>query len=157
MREYILRVVAAAMICAVAGVLLPPKNAAGQIVKLLCGVLLTVTIISPLTKVSFRNITHYFDALSVDADAYVENGSKLKQEKLAAIIKERTESYILDKAGQMGLQISVEVALDEDNNSIPCGITVIGQVSAYSKKILSGYINDTLGIAKEKQVWISKK
>jgi len=156
MSDYILRIVAAAMICASAGVLMPAKSTIGQMVKLLCGVLLTVTVISPLTKVSFRNISDYFDDLSVDADSYVEEGSIAMQEQLTAIIKEKSESYILDKAGQMGLQIAVEVALDEDNNSIPCGITITGKVSAYSKKILSGYISDTLGIAKENQIWISE-
>ena len=156
MRDYIVRIVAAAMICAAVGILLPPKHAAGQITKLLSGVLLLVTVISPLAGISFRNITDYFDGLSLDADSYVEEGSAAMQEQFAAIIKAESESYILDKAGQMGLQISVEVALDEDNNSIPCGVKVTGQVSAYSKKVLSDYITDTLGIAKEKQVWISK-
>lgn len=156
MRDYILRIVAAGMICAAVGVLLPPKTAVGQIVKLLCGLLLIVTVISPLAEISFRHITDYFDDLSVDAGSYVEEGSAAMQEQLTAIIKTESESYILNKAEQMGLQIAVEVALDEDNNSIPCGITVTGQISAYSKKLLSGYITDTLGIAKEKQVWISK-
>ena len=156
MREYILRLVVASMICTAVGLLLPPKNAVGQVVKLLCGILLVVTVISPLTEISFRNISEYFNNLSIDADDYVEQGSDAMRKQLASIIKEKSETYILDKAGQIGLQIGVEVALDENNNSIPCGVVVTGQVSAYSKKILSDYITDTLGIAKEKQVWISK-
>ena len=156
MRSYVLRIIAAAMICAVVGALLPPKTAVGQITKLLCGVLLIVTILTPLTQVSFRNISDYLDGLSVDADGYVEEGSTAMQEQITAIIKSEAETYILDKAGQMGLQIAVEVELDENNNSIPCGITVTGRVSAYSKKVLSGYITDTLGIEEGNQVWISK-
>ncbi len=157
MSGYILRIVAAAIICAAVGMILPQKTATGQIVKMLCGALLLITVISPLSNISFRNITNYFDSLSVDADGYVEEGSAAMQEQVAVIIKTQSESYILDKAGQLGLRIAVEVALDENNNSIPCGITVTGQVSAYNKKILSSYITDTLGIAKEKQVWISKE
>ena len=156
MSAYILRVVAAAVVCALLGALLPPKTAAGQISKILCGILLTITIISPLMDISFQNITGYFDALATDADQYVSEGEDAMRQQLTAIIKSETEAYILDKAKQMDLQIAVEVELDENNNSIPCAVTITGQISAYSKKVLSGYITDTLGIAKENQVWISK-
>ena len=156
MRGYILRIVAIAMICSAAGMLLPTKTASSQIAKLLCGAILLITVMSPLSNISFHNITDYFDSISSVSDRYVEEGSAVMHEEVAAIIKTQSESYILDKAEQLGLQITVEVALDENNNSIPCGITITGQVSAYNKKILSSYITDTLGIAKEKQVWISK-
>ncbi len=156
MKSYILSIVIAAIICAVAGILLPPKISAGQITKLLCGVLLTVTVISPLANISFRHITDYFDGLTASADRYVEEGSAVMQGEIDAIIKAETEAYILDKASQMGLQIAVEVALDENNHSVPCSVTVTGTLSPYAKEVLSVYIADTLGIAKEKQIWISK-
>ncbi len=156
MKSYILTILIAAMICAAAGILLPPKTSAGQITKLLSGVLLIVTVISPLTNISFRHLTDYLNGLSSGAEGYVEDGRAAAQEQIDAIIKAETEAYILDKASQMGLQIAVEVALDENNHSIPSGITVTGPLSPYTKEVLSGYITDTLGIAKEKQIWISK-
>lgn len=156
MRSYILTILIAAMVCAVAGILLPPKTSVGQITKLLSGVLLIVTVISPLTNISFRHLTDYLNGLSSNADSYVEDGRTVAQEQIDTIIKAETEAYILDKASQMGLQIAVEVALDENNHSIPSSITVTGLLSPYTKEVLSGYITDTLGIAKEKQIWISK-
>ncbi len=156
MKSYILSIVIAAMICAATNILLPPKSSAGQIVKLLSGILLLLTVISPLTNISFQYISDYLQGISTSADCFVEEGQATAQEEINKIIKGKTEAYILDKAKQMGLQIAVEVALDEDNHSIPSVVKVTGSLSPYSKEILSGYIENTLGIAKEKQIWISK-
>ena len=156
MKGYILSIVITAMICAAANILLPPRSSAGQIIKLLSGVMLLLTVISPLTSISFQNISDYLQGISTDTDSFVAEGQIVAQEEINKIIKGKTEAYILDKANQMGLQIAVEVALDEDNYSIPSFVKVTGALSPYSKEILSGYIENTLGIAKEKQVWISK-
>ena len=59
----------------------------------------------------------------------------------------------MDKADRMGLEISLEVELD-DNNSVPSGACISGDLSPYAKKVLGEYIEDSLGIAKENQKWI---
>ena len=156
MKSYILSIIVAAIFCAVICVLLPPKTSTGKITRLLSGILLIVTITSPLSNVSFRNITDYIKGLSISADAYTEEGSSVARAQMDSIIKSQTEAYILDKASKMGLQIAVEVALDENNHSIPCSVTISGSYSPYTKEILSGYITNSLGIAKEKQIWISE-
>ena len=53
----------------------------------------------------------------------------------------------------MDLQIAVEVELDGHNGNIPCGVVISGSVSPYGQTQLGGYIEDTLGIAKENQIW----
>jgi len=58
----------------------------------------------------------------------------------------------LDKANQMGLDISVEVSLGEDD-MIPNGIAITGTVSPYAKEVMETFMEDTLGIAKENQQW----
>ena len=157
MKDYILSIVIAAIICAVVCVLLTPKTSVGQITRLLSGVLLIVTVISPLVNISFRHITEYMDILSVNADGYVTDGQVFAQAQIDSIIKDKTEAYILDKANQLGLQIAVEVALDENNHSIPSSVILHGKFAPYTKEILSGYITNGLGIAKEQQIWISDR
>ena len=154
MNDYILSIIIAAIICAATSTLLPPKTSAGQITKMLSGILLIVTIISPITNLSFRHLKDYIQDLSVYANNFVEEGQSASQEEIDAIIKTECEAYILNKADQMGLQIAVEVVLDENNHSIPSGITVTGTVSPYAKEVLSVYIEDALGIKKEQQKWI---
>ena len=129
------------------------KTAVGRIAQMLCGVLLAITILSPVLDISFRGITDYFDDLSDEAQAFVNEGKIMSQESIDAIIKTRTEAYILDKANRMGLQIAVEVELDATNHSIPGGVVYTGTVSPYAKEILCGYVEDNLGITRENQKW----
>ena len=156
MKDYISSVIIAAIFCAVVQILLPPKSANGRITNLLCGILLAITVISPLTRLSFNNIADFMNGLTGSADRYIEDGQTAVQTEIEAIIKQETQAYILDKANQLGLQIAVEVALDENNHSIPSSVTITGILSPYTKEVLSGYIANTLGIAKETQIWISK-
>lgn len=154
MKTYILSIVAAAIVCAVTRSLLNEKSAAGQIVRLLGGLLMTITVIAPLADITFEHITDYFDDLSIETDGYVESGETAAQESMKGIIKSQTEAYILDKANSMGLEIAVEVVLDDSNNSVPCGVKIIGALSPYAKEVMGTYMEDTLGIAKENQQWM---
>lgn len=152
-RSYVLSIVCAAILCAVVKILLGEETATGRIGKLLSGILLAVAIIAPLGDISFSGIGDYLKGVNWEATTYVEDGKTASQEQLSAIIKAQTEAYILDKADRMGLDIAVEVELDGDNDSIPCGVRITGDVSPYGKEGLSAYIESTLGIAKEKQIW----
>ena len=63
MRNYILSVVAAAVICVIAGNLISEKTANGQILKLLCGILMTITALSPLFNIGFEHIEDYLNTV----------------------------------------------------------------------------------------------
>ena len=154
MRDYILSIVASGIICAITNSLLSSKTATGKIIKMLSGILVCITVISPVTKISFSHIENYFDDLSLKADQYVSDGTDEAERYMSAIIKSQTEAYILDKAKNMGLDISVEVELDESNNSVPCGITINGAVSPYIKEVMADYIESRIGITRENQTWI---
>ena len=154
MRDYILSIVAAGIICAIINSLSNGKSATGKITKMLSGILVCITVISPVTKISFSNIENYLEDLSFEADRYVSDGNEEAERSRSAIIKSQTEAYILDKAKNMGLDISVEVELDESNNSVPCGITISGAVSPYIKEVMTDYIESQIGITRENQTWI---
>lgn len=153
MKSYILSIIAVAIICAIVASLLSQKSTAGKVVRLLCGILMTLTVVAPLGNISFHSVTDYFDDLSLDANAYVADGKNAAQENFKAIIKSQTESYILDKAQSMDLDIAVEVEVDGNNDSLPSGVTISGTLSPYAKKVMSTYIQQELGIAMENQRW----
>jgi hypothetical protein len=152
MRDYIISIVVAGMICSFVDLLLDKKTATGKIAKMLTGIFMCVTVLAPLTNISFKHITNYFDSLSVYADNYVKYGKTSAQISICEIIKSQTEAYILDKAKSMGLDVAVEVELDDDN-SVPCGVTIVGEVSPYAKGLMVSYIEETIGITRENQQW----
>lgn len=153
MKEYIFGIMVAGIICSIAGSLVSNKTATGKILRLLAGTLMVVTILSPVANITFGSISDYLDGLASQGDYYASNGKTMAEESMSAIIKQQVEAYILDKADRMDLDIAVEVALDDRNNSVPCGVTITGDISPYAKKIMGSYIEENLGIAKELQRW----
>lgn len=152
MREYILSIIVTAILCAMIKGLIGEKSTTSKIVNMLCGILMAVTLIAPLKDIKFYNIPSYINSLTVDADKYIQEGSSKAEKSVLVIITEQTEAYILDKADRMGLDISVEVELN-DNSNVPDRVTVTGKLSPYAKEVFSNFLQDELGIAKEKQQW----
>lgn len=154
-KNYILSIVASAIICAVARSMLNEKTSIGKIVKLISNLLMTVTILAPLVNISFRNITNYLDDITLQANQHAESGSQMAEDSVAGIIKSKSEAYILDKANSMGLEIGVEVELDDSSNTLPSGVIITGTLSPYTRQVLGAYMEDMLGIPKENQQWKS--
>ena len=152
MKQYILSIVVAGIICAIVDLFLDKKTTVGKLLKMLTGILMSVTILNPITQISFKNIGNYLNSISLDASGYVEQGKLSAHSEISSIIKTQTEAYILDKAKSMDLDVTVEVELD-DNNSVPCGVTIIGVISPYAKGLMASYIEETVGITRENQKW----
>lgn len=155
-RKYLLSVICASIITAVLNSLSEKKTSPYAMIRLLCGLFMALTVISPLVSIRLTDYVEYFENFSSDADRLVLSGEVMAQNELRSIIKSKTEAYILDKAVSMDTVLNVEVTLNNDDPPIPCGVTLTGSVSPYSKDVLSRLIASDLGIAKEDQVWIWK-
>lgn len=153
MKSYILSIVVAAIVCAIVRGLLDEKTTAGQMGRLLCGIFMAITMIAPISNISFENISGYFRDLTLEANQYAQSGKIAASDSMKSIIMSQTEAYILDKADSLGLKVSVEVELGDQENMIPNSVLITGKISPYAKEVLSEYIEDTLGIAKENQKW----
>ena len=70
--------------------------------------------------------------------------------KMCEVIKANTETYILDKATTMEVELNVEVTLD---GLIPKKVILQGAVSPYTRASLSDWIAQQLGIPREAQIW----
>lgn len=154
-RSYLLSVIIAALICSIVAAL-PGKNAAlSAMRKTLCGVFISVTLISPLTNLRMPDLNQYLDAFHADAAEAVFLGQTMSQETADRLIKEQTAAYILDKAKDMGATLEVTVAISEESPRVPCSVTIRGMVSPYLRQKLTEVIEQELGIHREDQHWIS--
>lgn len=151
--QYLMTVAAAALICGVINGLLKKESTYAAIVKLICGLFLTVSILSPLTDFEIGDINLYADEFFAEAEAASAMGKNAAQSSMAKIIKQETEAYILDKATCLGMKVQVNVVLSADQLPIPEGVRITGSVSPYGKKVLSRYIIDELNIPEENQLW----
>ena len=155
-KSYILRVIAAAMFSAVILSLIGKSSGFHKLLKLMCGVLMTLVLVSPLIKAKISLPVRYMEVLSDEADAIAANAQMDAQRQLCDIIKERTEAYIVEKARQLNSEITASVALEMDKDyPVPKSVHLEGNISPYARKRLSQTIQDDLGIASEDQTWSS--
>lgn len=151
-RNYLFQITGAALLCGLLKNLVEEKTTAGATVRMLCGVFMSLVLLSPLWKrTSLGNFD--FRAPRIQAQTAAAQGEERAREELERIIMEKTRAYILDKAGTIGAELAVEVRLDSSEIPTPVGVTLRGNVAPYGKKKMQEWIQKDLGIPKEAQIW----
>ena len=153
MKEYLLSIVSAAMLCSIVTAFMKKDSFQVTALRLITGVFMLVVLISPITKMKLSSPIKIVDNLSLEADQITSAAVDSTRDSLCAIIKERTQAYILDKATANGVSLSVEVALSDEEIPEPISVSLKGSISPYKKKILSNLIETDLGISAEAQIW----
>lgn len=152
--EYLLRVTVCALVCGVLTGILGGKGLPGAMVKLLCGIFMTLAVLNPLLGLRLESLTDFTGDFSLDAEAFAADGKNAALEAQSDIIKERVRAYILDKAESLGVELTVEVTLKDADPPVPCGVRLTGRIAPYEKGVLSRMIADDLAVAVEDQIWI---
>ena len=152
--QYVFSVSAAAIVIAVLRPFIDGKGATSAITKILCGIFLMLTILSPLTKISLSHWDDWTSDLETDASQVVASGQLAAKKELEAIITQQVQTYILDKGKDYNASLSATVILSDDAIPVPIGVTIQGSISPYGKRQMQNCIAKELGIAKEDQTWI---
>ena len=152
-RDYLLGVVAAALICSVIGVIIGKNSAISAIFRLLSGLFMAITVLSPLLKPDQGHPWGSFNDFHAQTQAWVAQGEEYAHDQLCAFITERTNTYIMDKAKALGLDIQTELTLSTGGEPIPWSVQLSGDASPYARQQLTHYIETELGIPKERQSW----
>lgn len=153
-RQYLLSILTASVICAILIRLTEKQNFTSAVLKLITALFLSVTLISPLLRLQLGDITSYIGDLETDANSIINDSQLAAAKGKAAIIKEQSEAYILNKAASYGIDISVCVTISDPTTMLPDSVTLEGEVSPYTKQLLQNCIAEELGIPKENQLWI---
>lgn len=149
--SYIMSVTAAAVLCAVVGVL-AGDGTAGKLLKLMTGIVMAVVVIRPIAGIGTVNLNRYLEQLNLDALEAVAEGSEYTREETASRIKQELESYILGKAASLSAEITVEVTL-HDQTMLPVSAVITGRVSPYAKGVMEDVFAEDLGIPTEALTW----
>ena len=153
-RNYLLSITAAAILCSLVKNLLPGKSTASSLIRILCGIFMAYALINPIFHLQWDPLNLPSASFTSDARQAVSEGEKAAAEVLAAVIKSKTESYILDKATAMEADLDVDVTLQE---LIPARVELRGPVSPYVRSSLCAWISQQLGIPEEAQIWIGQQ
>lgn len=154
LRGYLLSVVAVALF---SGILLSltPTGSVRRTLGFICGLLLTLAALGPAAKLDVERLVENFSELRTQAGertAAAENGSV---ELMAALIKERTEAYIWDKAASLGISPSrIEAEVDAGGDyPRPRAVRIIASCTAEQRRRLTEWIERELAVPSSEQEW----
>lgn len=152
LRNYVLCIGCAALLIGILTDFSDPKKGTGAMLRVSAGLFLALQLLNPLMKLQPDRWVGFFEEMMSDAETMSLHGESLATGYKEDIIKDRTRTYILDKAADWNADLEVEVELDED--SLPAAVTVSGSISPYGKSQLMRIMESDLNIPKERQVWI---
>lgn len=148
--KYLLSVASSAMLLSLSQAMLP-KGAVRQIAGFIGGLLVILTVLSPVVSIDPDELSRYVSAFSVDMET---DGITDNSQILSDIIKQRCESYILDKAKELGANLEVSIVLCEDTHyPYPVSVILKGQVTPEQKMSITEMICLDMGIAPQQQEW----
>ena len=151
-RTWLLGIVLTAFAVALARQL-APKGREQAVVRLAGGLLLTIVFLKPLQSFSIHDISLSVGGISVETEEQYRYYREKQQNDLEAIIVAKTESYIWDKANELGLEcatVTVKTLVGENGIPLPDEVTIVGTRSS----TLSAWIEEVVGIPAEKQIWL---
>ena len=152
-REYLIGVLAAALICGIVTAFVQPKGALGFALKLMAGMLLLLAAIRPWVSISWDGLLGWTDRIVFDGSEYIQSGQMMAGEAYREGIKQQIEAYIVDEAKNYGCDLSVEIVLSEGEVPIPMQVCLRGDASPYAKQSLTSLLAERLGIPREDQIW----
>lgn len=153
-RQYLIRIIVVALICGMLTGLLERESSAHRIARLICGLLMVFTVVSPIMDIDLQGVFTFTDTLCQSGEIAAQDGQDISETTMRTIIKGETEAYILDKAASLGVELEVDVLLEDMYPMAPKTVRLSGSVSPYVRNRLQNIIAEELGISKENQIWI---
>ena len=154
-REYLLSVTAAALLCAIVSSLTGEKGSQAGTVKLICGLFLCITVIRPLAQLHISDYSDFTRDLLEQGESATQEGEDYSRQALRRIIQEEAEAYIMDKASDYGTKLQANVTLSDTDPPVPESCVLTGSVSPYVRQQLKKILETDLGIPEENQIWMN--
>lgn len=152
-REYLIGVVAAALLCGCITALVDAKSTTGAAIKLISALLMLLAVVRPWVSVSIDGFLDWAEDMGADGSGFAAAGESMADEAYRASIKQQVEAYILDEARMLDCELTVEVILSGDELPAPAQVRLTGEVSPYARQTLTGIITERLGIKREDLIW----
>ena len=151
MKTWLMRVIAAAILCTLAQDL-SPKGSVKQVGRLVCAMVLLCAVLSPIKTLDVAAggqwLTDYRAALADSRAALAEQGEEIQM----AVIAEKYRAYIEDKGAQLGLKCQAQVDCREEGEIyVPDRVQVTGDLAQGDWDGLRRCLEEELGVPPERQ------
>ena len=156
LKNWIISVTAASIIAA-AAVAVTPKGSVRKMVRFAGGLVLFIAMAAPLKEIDSRDIAFFSMQYRADYEGYEEKLIRANDTMIKSIIEDKTRTYILQKANELGIDCDAEIRTTKRDDGYPypdsVTVSVNGNASPALQKELSRAIAAELGIPYDKQKW----
>ena len=151
MKQWLMGVIAAAILCTIAQDL-SPRGSVKQVGRLVCAMALLCAVLSPIKTLDVAAggqwLTNYRAALADSRAALAEQGEEIQM----AVIAEKYRAYIESKGAQLGLKCQARVDCREEGEIyVPDRVQVTGDLAQGDWDGLSRGLEEELGVPPERQ------
>ena len=131
-----------------------PEGGVKKVGNLIGALLMILAVVAPIAKIDVNRIAKSVTMFDMRTEE-IRTGIEIQNRSvLSEVISERIETYILDKAEEIGVSISAEITLDEEGGyPYPVYVLIKGAVSEEDKVYLEYLIERDVGIPPERQEW----
>jgi len=155
LRTYLLAVTAACLFSSIL-LALVPQGSVKRAMTFVCGLAVILTALGPVVKLDAGALARSISRAKIASDETASGITVDNRALISAIIKEKTETYIWDKAEELGFRPSVRVTMEDGGDyPYPARVSIAGTFTEAQKKELSEALEEELAIPKECQEWSS--
>lgn len=153
LRQYLIGVIAAALLCGLVSTLIEPKSTVGVAIRLASGLLMLLAVLRPWVNLQPDGLFRWADSFAADGSGYVAEGEMLAKDFYQDSIKRQLEAYILDEAKAFNCNLTVEILLSDEVPATPQQIRLSGDISPYARQALTTSLTEKLGLSREDLIW----
>ena len=149
-RAWLTSVVLVSVLLSAAQSLIPPgtvRKAAG----FTGGLILLLVLLRPVLEADLDRLALDFSDYQTAVEERQAELADTQTEAMASIIAEQTEAYILDKAGELGAEVTVRVETRTGGDGVP--VPWSAELTGAQSETLASALETELGIPAERQVW----
>lgn len=153
-REWLLTVTGAACVSSIA-MAVTPEGTVKKAVRLSCGLLMMAALLSVAVDIDDFSEPFGFSERRESARSEIDGILSSYDETRKESIEENAAAYILEKAGAMGLNVTVSVTAGADGSGcyLPVSAAIAGEIPEDAREELSEIIETELGITRDNQKW----
>ncbi len=143
------------VVCSVS-MLLTPEGRVKRALGIICAVIMCAAIASPLAELDFESYSKALARYRLDAQRYTQQGEDYSKKLNRSIIEDECRAYILDKADELGAEISelsVTALWSSDGYWYPHEARIVSSAGGAQKSMLAECIRAELGISLDDQDW----
>lgn len=156
LREWLLSVTAAAILCALAQGLIPP-GPVRRVGRLTAGLVMAAALLAPLASLRGVEPQQWLESWQPQQEA--EDLEEQRDETMKTIIEEECGAYIVDKAAGLGAACEAQVVCAPEGEGVflPWQVTVTGDLTPGQREQLTRQIQEELGVPPERQQYATKE